>query len=105
MSCEKCHLSRESRVRNLVSICIILISINMRVLDVVEEAARFESESRSLQFADSRGSANIHWNHSEECQAARISGRPDCSCSQAIFTSQHLEHFEQNLKLTEVGPG
>ena len=74
------------------------------VINVFEEAARFESESESLQTADSRGAANIHWNHSEECQVARISGRPDCSCSRGVFTAQHLEHYEQNLRQTEVEP-
>ena len=76
----------------------------MRAINVFEEAARFESESESLQTADSRGAANIYWNHSEECQVARISGRPDCSCSRGVFTAQHLEHYEQNLRQTEVEP-
>ena len=93
MSCRECHLSRESQLRNNVSIFIVLTCINMRVINVFDEAARFESESNLLQIADPRGAANIHWNHSEECEAARISGRLDCSCSRAIFTSQHLEHY------------
>ncbi len=105
MSCRECHLSCESQIRKIFSICIILTCNNMRVIDVVEEAARFESECESLYFADFRGEANIHWNHSEVCKAARISDRPDCRCSRAIFsTSQHLELYEQNLRQTEVEP-
>ena len=104
MSCRECHLSRDSQLWNIFSIFIVLTCISMRAINVFKEAARFESESESLQTADSRGAANIHWNHSQECQVARISGRPDCSCSRGVFTAQHLEHFEQNLRQTEVEP-
>ena len=107
MSCRECQLSRESQILNIFSIFIVLICIDMRVINVFEEATRFESESRSIQFADSRGVEKIHWKHSEECQAARISGRPgteECNCSRGIFTSQHLEHYEGNLRQAELDP-
>ena len=78
--------------------------MSIRVTDVIEEAKHFESESRSLHFADPRGVASIHWNHSDQCNAARSPDNKRCTCSRGIFTAQHLEHNEQNLKQTEVEP-
>ena len=78
--------------------------MSIRVIDVIEEAKHFESESRSLHFADPRGVANIHWNHSEQCKAASSPDTERCTCSRGIFTAEHLEHYERNLRLTEVDP-
>ena len=78
--------------------------MNISVSDVIEEAKRFESESRSLLFADSRGVANIQWNHSELCKAECSPDTQECTWSRAIFTAQHLEYYEANLTQTEVDP-